>query len=159
MARADRFKLLFMIVLAEGAGVLGAAFTSPAIPGWYAGLAKPALTPPGAVFGPVWTILYLLMGIAAFLVWRKGARTSFVRTALACYGIQLVLNVAWSAVFFGMHDPFGAFLTIILLWLAILATMIAFARVSRAACWLLVPYLAWVSFAAYLNWGIFMLNF
>lgn len=158
--------LVAFIAISELAGGVGSLFTLSAIPGWYANLAKPALNPQNWVFGPVWTALYLLMDIAAFLVWRKGfaraeARREMrraVRTALIIFGIQLVLNAAWSAIFFGAHSPGGALLTIILLWLAILATIITFYKISPAAAYLLLPYIIWVSFAAYLNFGIWRLN-
>jgi tryptophan-rich sensory protein len=160
------------ILVAELAGVIGSLFTIPAIPTWYAALVKPALAPPNWIFGPVWTILYALMGIAAFLAWRQRERTgiasgrsavgprndSRVSVAIGVFVLQLVLNVLWSAIFFGLRNPGAAFIEIVILWLAILATIFAFVRVSRPAAYLLIPYLAWVSFAAYLNYRIWALN-
>jgi benzodiazapine receptor len=152
------FKLVIAIVVSELAGIIGSVFTISAIPTWYATLVKPALNPPAWVFGPVWTTLYALMGVATFLVWKKGWEKKEVKTALGIFGIQLVLNTLWSVIFFGLHSPGAALVDIIFLWLAILATIIAFAKISRPAAWLLVPYILWVSFAAYLNYAIWMLN-
>jgi len=150
--------LVVAIVASELAGVLGSVFTMPAIPTWYAGLVKPALNPPAWVFAPVWTTLYFLMGVAAYLVWRKGWRRVSVKVALGVFAGQLLLNVLWSLVFFGLHNISAGLVCIVALWMFILATMMAFARVSRAAAWLLLPYLLWVSFASYLNYSILMLN-
>jgi len=125
---------------------------------WYDSLKKPFFTPPGWVFGPAWTLLYLMMGIAAFLVWQKGLSDSRVRIALACFIVQLAFNAAWSVIFFGFHSVGLALLDIVFLWLAILATVISFWRVDRVAAGLLLPYIGWVSFAAILNAGIYLLN-
>lgn len=152
------FALIVAIVISELAGVVGSLFTVQAIPTWYAGLAKPALNPPSWVFGPVWTTLYFLMGVAAFLVWRKRWLCREVRIALAFFVGQLLLNALWSIVFFGLRSPGGALVEIVFLWTAIVATITAFARVSKPAAWLLAPYLAWVSFAAYLNYALWSLN-
>ncbi len=151
-------KLISAIAVCELAGILGSIFTASSVDTWYATLAKPELAPPNWVFGPVWTTLFALMGIAAFLVWRAGLKRRDVRIALGVGAVQLLLNFLWSVVFFGLRNPGAAFIEIVILWLAILATMIAFARVSRVAAWLLVPYILWVSFAAYLNFGIWMAN-
>ncbi len=144
------------VALSECAGIVGAVFTAPSIPGWYATLARPNIAPPNWIFAPVWTTLFLLMGIAAFLVWRSG-RTG-KKTAFALFALQLALNALWSFVFFGLHNPGVALVEIVFLWLAILATIVAFARFSRGAAWLLAPYIAWVSFAAYLNYLLWILN-
>ena len=151
-------QLAVAVAIPEAVGAMGALFTAQAIPAWYSTLVKPALNPPAWIFGPVWTTLYALMGIAAFLVWREGTQRRDVRVALGVFAAQLVLNAAWSVIFFGMHSPGVALADIALLWLAIVATMYAFARVSRAAAWLLAPYLLWVSFATYLNYSIWVLN-
>jgi len=136
------------------AASLGAVF----MPGeWYASLQKPTWNPPGWVFGPVWTVLYTMMAVAAWLVWRRGgfaARRGPLLTFLA----QLALNAFWTPLFFGLHWPGIAFAEITLLWLAIAATLVAFWLVSRTAAWLLAPYLAWVSFAAVLNFTLWRLN-
>ncbi len=125
---------------------------------WYPTLVKPAFTPPGWVFGPVWTVLYLLMGAAAFLVWQKGLRLRAVRVALVWFLIQLVLNALWSPVFFGLHRIGWALVVIVLLWAAIVITIRCFSRVSSAAALLLIPYLLWVSFATALNAALWQLN-
>ncbi len=139
------------------AGGLGALATTPQLDTWYRTLAKPTWNPPDRVFGPVWTTLYILMAVAGWLVWsRTGWRSASM--SLLLFGGQLVLNVAWSWIFFGMHAPGWAFFEILLLWLAVTATMIAFFRHSRLAGWLLVPYLVWISFAGVLNFTIWRMN-
>ncbi len=154
----NTLKLIIAIVVSELAGIIGSVFTTPSIAGWYAGIVKPALNPPAWVFGPVWTTLFALMGIAAFLVWKKGLDRRDVKIALGIFIGQLVLNTLWSIIFFGLHSPGGALVEIVFLWLAILATIIAFYKISRPAAWLLVPYILWVSFAGYLNFSIWQLN-
>lgn len=151
-------KLIGCIAIAETAGIIGSLFTLPSIPTWYAGLTKPALAPPNWIFGPVWTTLFALMGVAAFLVWRKGIDRTDVKVALGIFLGQLVLNTLWSIIFFGFQNPGGAFIEIIFLWVAIIATIIACTKVSKPAAWLLVPYILWVSFAAYLNYSLWILN-
>jgi len=151
-------KLIIAIVISELAGGVGSLITISAIPTWYATLAKPALNPPSWIFGPVWTTLYLLMGIAAFLIWNKGWDRKDVQKALGVFLLQLALNAIWSVIFFGLHSPFWAFVDIVLMWLAIISTMALFYRISRPAMWLLLPYILWVSFAAYLNYSILALN-
>jgi tryptophan-rich sensory protein len=140
------------------AGLIGSVFTTPAIPTWYAALVKPALNPPAWVFGPVWTMLFILMGIALYIVWSKGWGQKNVQVAMAIFAVQLALNVLWSYLFFGLQAPFFALLEIVLLWVAILMTIGASYRVSVPAAALLVPYFIWVSFAAYLTYGIYALN-
>lgn len=152
------FKLIIAIVISESAGFIGSFFTTPSVAGWYTELMKPALNPPSWIFGPVWTTLFALMGIAAFLVWKRGMDRKDVRIALSIFIGQLVLNTLWSIIFFGLHSPGGALVEIVFLWLAILATIIAFAKISKPAAWLLLPYILWVTFAVYLNYSIWMLN-
>jgi tryptophan-rich sensory protein len=154
----NTFKLIIAIVVSELAGIIGSVFTTPSIAGWYAGIVKPALNPPAWVFGPVWTTLFALMGIAAFLVWKKGLDRRDVKIALGIFLGQLVLNTLWSIIFFGLHSPGGALIEIVFLWLAILATIVAFYKTSKPAAWLLVPYILWVSFSGYLNYSIWTLN-
>jgi tryptophan-rich sensory protein len=151
-------KLIIAVVVSELAGIIGAVFTTPSITGWYAGIVKPAINPPAWVFGPVWTILFVLMGISAFLVWEKGLERRDVQIALGIFIGQLVLNTLWSIIFFGLHSPGGALVEIMFLWLIILATIGMFYKISKAAAWLLVPYILWVSFASYLNYAIWILN-
>lgn len=154
----EALKVAAAIALCEAAGVVGSFYTAQSIPTWYATLARPELAPPNWVFGPVWTTLFALMGIALYLVWKKGANTRTGKTALTIFAVQLVLNVLWSVIFFGARSPGGALLEIALLWFAIAATIIAFKRISLAAAWLLAPYFLWVSFAMYLNYAIWVLN-
>lgn len=136
---------------------VAAIFTNHNVLGWYTSLDKPSWTPPSWVFGPAWSLLYLLMGISVWQVWREvGARSAMV--PLILFGIQLVLNIAWPGLFFGLRSPGVALIEIVLLWCAILATIIAFWRRSAPAGWLMLPYLAWVSFAAVLNLTIWSLN-
>lgn len=151
-------KLILAIGVSELAGIIGAVFTSPAIPTWYATLTKPELNPPAWVFGPVWTTLYALMGIAAYLIWKQGINKHTVRVALELFAVQLGLNTLWSLVFFGLHNPGGALIVIVGLWLMIVATIAAFYKLSKPAAWLLAPYLLWVSFASYLNYALWALN-
>lgn len=147
---------LFVMICLAIAG-LGAAWTNLSVGDWYATLNKPSWNPPKWVFGPVWTTLYIMMAVAAWLVWRtKGLADA--RVPLLLFGAQLCLNAAWSALFFGRRNPGIAFADIVLLWIAILATIVAFGRVSNLAAILLVPYLSWVSFAAALNWSIWRMN-
>jgi tryptophan-rich sensory protein len=151
-------KMLVLFVLAcELAGIIGSFFTMPSIPTWYASLQKPFFNPPSWVFAPVWLSLYLLMGIAAYLVWSNGKKKE-ARGALGLFAFQLALNVLWSFAFFGLHSTFSGLLVIVALWLCIAATMVAFWRISKASGWLLVPYILWVSFATLLNLSVFLLN-
>jgi len=136
----------------------GGAVTTPEIGGWYRTLEKPPFNPPDWLFGPVWTLLYLAMAVAAWLVWRARGGWRAARGPLALYGVQLALNLGWSVLFFGLHRPDLAFAEIVLLWAAILATAVAFSRASRAAGLLMLPYLAWVGFAAVLNGWIWLNN-
>jgi tryptophan-rich sensory protein len=156
-SRHNWVALALSIVACELAGGVGALFTSPSIPTWYAGLVKPALNPPAWIFGPVWTLLYALMGVAFFLVWRS-TRTKGKGSAYAIFALQLVLNTCWSIIFFGWHQAGAAFAELITLWLAIAVTIVVFHRTARAAAWLLVPYLLWVTFAGYLNFSLWLLN-
>ncbi|MBT3412909.1 MAG: tryptophan-rich sensory protein [Candidatus Jacksonbacteria bacterium] len=151
-------KLILAIGISELAGVLGSIFTVSSIPNWYATLTKPALNPPSWVFGPVWTTLYALMGIAAFLIWKQGWEKKEVKIALGAFGAQLVLNTLWSIMFFGLQNPGLALINILLLWLAIIWTMVGFYKISKPAMYLLVPYILWVSFATYLNYALWTLN-
>jgi tryptophan-rich sensory protein len=151
-------QLIIAIGVCESAGVIGSLFTFDAITDWYSMLQKPALNPPSWLFAPVWTVLYALMGISAFLIYQKGWKQKEVKRALVVFGIQLFLNAIWSIIFFGLRLPGLALIDIVLLWMAILVTIITFAKISKPAAWLLLPYLAWVSFAAYLNAAIVYLN-
>lgn len=144
------------VVACFTAAAIGSAFTFKSVSSWYPTLAKPAGTPPSWVFGPVWTTLYVLMAVAAWRVWLR--HTHDIRVPLGLFFIQLGLNAIWSVLFFGLRRPAFALLEIILLWGAIVATIVSFASVSIAAAWLMVPYVTWVSYAMYLNSGIWWKN-
>ena len=154
----DIWKLVVSIVACLAAGAIGSIFTRSAISTWYATLEKPPFSPPNWLFAPVWTLLYILMGIAAFLVWRKGLGNRRVRSALIVFLIQLILYTLWSVVFFGLESPLFGLVIISVLWVVILVTVIQFYKISRAASVLLWPYLLWVTFAAVLNYSIWLLN-
>lgn len=170
--RLNKFlKLVIAIVVSQLAGLIGSVFTISSIPNWYAVLQKPSFSPPNWIFGPAWITLYLLMGVAAFLIWREYSKLTLseveglvlqrkkqIKIALGIFGGQLVLNALWSIIFFGLHNPFWAFVEIIALWLAILITIFAFYKISRPAAYLLLPYILWVSFASVLNFSILILN-
>jgi benzodiazapine receptor len=159
MDKKNVVRLIVACGVSLGAGLTGSlVMIGGRAPSWYATLAKPSFTPPNWVFGPVWTVLYFLMGIAAFLVWRKGLSCAGVKTALAWFLVQLGLNAVWTPVFFGLHRIGLALAVIVLLWLAIIATMYRFFRISRPSGLLLVPYLLWVSFAVVLNASFWRLN-
>jgi len=146
------------IVASFAAGGVGSLFTVKAISTWYAGLKKPRYTPPNWVFGPVWTALYILMGISAFLVWQEGLNTDYATLAFILFWVQLSINAIWSVVFFGIRSEVGGVITIIVLWFLILSTIIASFPVSSWAGALLIPYISWVTIALYLNIGIWWLN-
>lgn len=152
------YKLIVSIIICQLAGIIGSFFTSSSVSTWYLTLNKPWFNPPSWVFAPVWTALFLLMGIALYLVWKGGIKTKDSKTALTFFAIQLILNIFWSVLFFGLRSPFYAFLEIMILWLAILLTILTFHKISRTAAYLLIPYILWVSFAALLNFSIFILN-
>jgi len=154
----NSLKLIIALIIPQIIGIIGALFTMPSINGWYSSLAKPALNPPNWIFGPVWTLLFILMGVAAYLVWRQGFDRKEVKVALGIFIFQLFLNLFWSIIFFGIHNPAVAFTEIISLWSAILALILAFYQVSRTSAYLLIPYILWVSFAAYLNYAIWQLS-
>ncbi len=151
-------KLVASIALCQLAGFLGSLFTTPAIPTWYATLKKPFFTPPNWIFGPVWISLFLLMGISFFIVWQKKLHQPAAKNAIIFFFVQLILNILWSMAFFGLQSPLVGLIDIILLWIAILITTTKFFRVSRLAGFLFLPYLFWVSFAAVLNFFLWILN-
>ncbi|MDZ7587269.1 MAG: TspO/MBR family protein [Patescibacteria group bacterium] len=144
-------KLLFALILPQLAGAIGGLVTAPAINNWYQSLTKPSFSPPNWIFGPVWISLYLLMGLAWYLAWKKGAPKGL-------FLIHLGFNSLWSVLFFGLKSPGLALVEIIILWVLIAAVIVQFKRFSQLAAWLLLPYLLWVSFAGFLNLAIFRLN-
>ncbi len=150
-------KLLLSIALSFTAGGVGSLATTPNIPTWYAALEKPFFNPPNWVFGPVWTLLYILMGVSLYLVWVSKTKAS-KQFAYRLFAAQLVLNALWSVVFFGLHQPWLAVVVIIALLIVLIFTVRVFAKYSKLAAWLLVPYIAWVCFASILNFSVALLN-
>ena len=147
-----------LIAAVAGVAVIGSAVTLPAIPAWYAGLQKPWFTPPNAAFGPVWTSLYALTAWATWRAWRVARANGEQGRVLVVFAVQLALNAAWSQLFFGWQRPDLALIDVVLLWLAIVATIRIFARQDRLAAGLLLPYIAWVTLAVALNAGVVLLN-
>lgn len=154
-----KWKLFIALIIPQLAAVAGSVFTARSVETWYTTLERPALNPPSWVFGPVWTTLFILMGVALYLVWtHEGVSETLKKWAYNIFGAQLVLNVLWSATFFGLQDPGLALFVIALLWVMILLNILIFKKISLVAGRLLWPYLAWVSFATYLNYAIWTLN-
>jgi tryptophan-rich sensory protein len=153
----DLLRLITSILLCQLAGFLGSLFTIPAIPTWYKTLNKPFFNPPNWIFSPVWISLFFLMGISLFLVWRRQGHPTF-KTALIFFFVQLILNILWSGAFFWLRSPLLGLIDIILLWIAILLTILNFLKVSKIGGLLLIPYLIWVSFATFLNFSLWILN-
>ncbi|NCN45518.1 MAG: TspO protein [Candidatus Pacebacteria bacterium CG10_big_fil_rev_8_21_14_0_10_36_11] len=158
MFKIQWFKLLFSFGITFLAGFLGSVFTFSAIPTWYAALNKPFFNPPNWLFGPVWSILYVLMGLALYLVWTSKKQTKQIRYALHWFYFQLSLNTLWSILFFGLKNPFFALIEIVILWFAIWQTIRSMGKVLPLSKYFLYPYLAWVSFASVLNLAIVILN-
>lgn len=155
--RGDVPGLLVAIVATNLAGIIPAILTAGRVADWYPTLSAPPLTPPSWVFGPVWTVLFAMLGVAAYLVYRE--RDHELRAfAMGFFGVQLALNMSWSLVFFGMQAPAAALVVIVALLVAIVATIVTFDKVDRRAALLMAPYLAWVAFATYLNAGFWLLN-
>jgi benzodiazapine receptor len=150
--------LVIFISVCLMAGGIGSFATARSVSEWYPLLVKPSWNPPAWLFGPVWTLLYILMGIAAWRVWRAAGGFLNARSALAIFFLQLVLNAAWSWIFFGLRMPGPALFELALLWIAIVAAIKAFAQVDMIAAWLMSPYIAWVTFAGALNYAIWILN-
>jgi translocator protein len=151
-------KLIVSILIVFLAGAVGTVFTLKEITGWYAYLPKPSWTPPNYAFGPIWSTLYVLMGISLFLIWREGLNRKDVQIAVIVFAVQLAINVVWSLVFFGTHNIFGGLLLVLILWVAILVNIIVFYRISKPAGLILIPYIVWVSIASYLNYSVLMLT-
>ncbi len=150
--------LILAIAICQSAGALGSLFTSSSVSTWYPTLIKPSFTPPGSVIGAVWIVLFTLMGISLFLVWRSCKTDAHWKIALGVFAAQLVVNVFWSWAFFGLQSPLAGIVVIVVLWLLILQCMIRFWPISRNAALLLAPYILWVSFAAFLNYSIWRMN-
>ncbi|MEW6617341.1 MAG: TspO/MBR family protein [Patescibacteria group bacterium] len=155
---SKQIKFIVSLVLPLAAGFIGSFFTTPAINSWYATLIRPSFSPPNWIFGPVWTLLYILMGVSLFIVWKSDSDKNKKRVAMVVFFGHLVLNTLWSIIFFGLNNPFFAFIEIIILWLSILVTAFLFFRIKKIAGILFIPYLLWVSFASVLNFSIWQLN-
>jgi translocator protein len=151
-------KLIIAIAIPLLVGGVSGFFTTESVNGWFTTINKPSFNPPNWIFAPVWTTLYILMGIAFYLVWKSTGNEAVKRTAIIFYCIQLVLNFLWSFIFFKLHQPGWAIVDIVLMWIMILLTILWFGKISSAAAWLLVPYICWVSFASVLNYAIWRLN-
>lgn len=151
-------RLLISLLFPQLAGWFGIPFTSSAIPTWYATLEKPFFNPPNWIFGPVWTLLYLMMGISIYLIWQKIDHNKNASRAITVFWIHLVFNASWSVVFFGLKNMALALLNIVILWVMILVLIFQFWKIDKRASYLLFPYLAWVSFATALNYALWMLN-
>lgn len=151
-------KLIISLALPQLAGILGSFATVTAISTWYANLTKPFFNPPNWIFGPVWIILYLMIGISSYLIWQKIESNKKAKQALNLFWLHLVFNASWSLVFFGLQRPGLAFVNIIILWIFILVLIIRFWKINKVASYLLMPYFLWVSFASILNFAIWYLN-
>jgi translocator protein len=158
MTRQSLAALAAAVLLPLGVGALGGLATSTSVRTWYPNLVRPSFAPPSWLFGPVWTTLYVMMGVASWLVWREGFTKPEVRSALALYGVQLAFNLAWSWLFFGLRQPLLALIDIVVLLALVALTVGRFAPVSRTAAGLMLPYLVWVAFAAALNGAFWWLN-
>jgi len=150
-------KIVLAIIVCQLAGLIGSVFTFSSINSWYSLLNKPFFNPPSWVFGPVWIILYTIMGISLYLIW-NAKKSREKEKAIRIFGLQLFLNALWSILFFGLQIPWFAFIEIIILWTTIVLTIKVFLKVSKKAGYLLIPYLLWVSFATILNLAIAILN-
>lgn len=158
LPKSNLLKVIFAIFICQMAGIIGSFFTFSAIADWYAFLEKPSFAPPNWIFGPVWTILYTLMGVSLYLVWNSKARKNLKKDALSVFYAQLILNTLWSILFFGFKNPELAFVEILLMWVLIAASIVKFYKIDKTASYLLIPYLLWVSFASLLNFAIAYLN-
>lgn len=151
-------KAIIAIAIPLMVGATSGFFTVTGVESWYQTIQKPSWNPPNWIFGPVWTTLYVMMGIALFLVWKEDTSEELKKIAIALFAVQLTLNFFWSFIFFNQQQPGWALVEIIAMWFFILLTIFAFAQVNKTAAWLLVPYISWVSFASILNYTIWQLN-
>jgi tryptophan-rich sensory protein len=158
MVKFQWLKLIAALILPQAAGAIGGFFSAASVPTWYQTLLKPSFTPPGWIFGPVWGMLYLMMGVAFFFVLISEQGKGKVRFAAELFCVHLLLNTLWSILFFGLRNPFLAFLDIIVLWLMITALIFVFGRIRKIAGALMIPYWLWVSFASVLNYAIWRMN-
>lgn len=158
MEKNDLFRLILSIIICQMAGAIGSALTAGSVTEWYPTLIKPSFTPPGSIIGLIWIILFTLMGISLFLVWREAHENPAARTALFFFAVQLIVNVLWNAAFFTLRSPANGLVVIAILWTLIVITIVKFWPINKKAALLLVPYICWVSIAAYLNYLLWALN-
>ncbi len=158
MERNKLFRLISSIIICQIAGIIGSIFTASSVASWYPTLVKPSFTPPGFYIGLIWIVLFTLMGISLFLIWMETPGNLEARIALSFFAAQLIVNILWSVAFFGLRYPIGGLVIIAFLWVLILITIIKFWPINRTAALLLIPYIIWVSIAAYLNYTIWRLN-
>ena len=155
---SNNFKFIISILLPMIIGGISGSFTSASINTWYVTLNKPWFNPPNWIFAPVWTLLYLMMGIAFYIIWKSEAVNAVKQTAVILFSAQLLVNFLWSLIFFYLKHPGLAMLDIILMWILIVATIFSFGKISSTAAWLMLPYICWVSFAMILNFYLWKLN-
>lgn len=153
-----QIKFIVSLVFPLGAGFIGSLITTPSIGSWYTTLLKPSFSPPNWIFGPVWTFLYILMGVSLYIVWTSDADRNKKRIAIIVFFGHLILNTLWSIIFFGLNNPFFGFIEIVILWISILLTALLFLRIKKIAGILFIPYIAWVLFAGILNFSLWQLN-
>ena len=154
----NNLKFIISILLPMIIGGISGSFTSASINTWYVTLNKPWFNPPNWIFGPVWTLLYLMMGIAFYMIWKSEAVNAVKQTAVILFAAQLLVNFLWSLIFFYLKQPGWAMIDIILMWILIVATIFSFGKISSTAAWLMLPYICWVSFAMILNFYLWKLN-
>lgn len=154
----NKIKFVGAIIICEFVGIAGSLFTADAIPSWYANLNQPSFVPPNWVFGPVWTVLYAMLGVVLFRIWKRGFKNKANSFVFKVFLVQLFLNAIWTPIFFGMRNLGLALGVIILLWLSIAYLIYLFSKLDKMSFWFLWPYLLWVSFATALNWSFFLLN-
>lgn len=152
------FKLIISLAIPLAVGALGALFTSESVNGWYTTLQKPSFNPPNWLFAPVWTVLYILMGIAFYIIWKSHSKLNKRYTGYTYYWLQLILNFFWTFIFFGQKNIGLALLDIVLLFIMVASTIMSFRKISKTAAWLLAPYICWVAFAMALNFALWKLN-
>ena len=155
---SNAIKLIIAVAIPLAVGGISGFFTATGVESWFQTINKPSWNPPGWIFGPVWTTLYAMMGVALFLVWKSDSSDILKKTAITLFAVQLILNFFWSFIFFDQHQIGWALVEIIVMWIFILLTIFAFGNVSKLAAWLLVPYISWVSFATILNYSIWKMN-
>ncbi len=155
---SNNFKFIISILLPMIIGGISGSFTSASINTWYVTLNKPWFNPPNWIFGPVWTLLYLMMGIAFYMIWKSEAVNAVKQTAVILFAAQLLVNFLWSLIFFYLKQPGWAMIDIILMWILIVATIFSYGKISSTAAWLMLPYICWVSFAMILNFYLWKLN-